>query len=173
MGCVYPIRAWARARDDVCCLPPPFPPPQPSTTLPPTHPPSPPPRPQAGVETIPGPVDVLMLALHVWSQGTAYVVGSNAVLDVFTLFVEWYTGVSPTATGWVEAEFFHPGSPTPSGVGSEARALLLSTELVAASQDYFIQRRFWSEGFRCAHVRVRTCVRWPVCAHVRALASCE
>ncbi len=61
--------------------------------------------------------------------------------------VEWYSGVKPSGE---EVQVMRPGSSVPTGVGSAARCLFLSLEVVAASKDYFIQRRFTAEGYMYA-----------------------
>lgn len=174
------------------------------------------------MEIVPGPADIVMLALSVWDPSVKYVIGSDPALEMFFPFVraddisltmplspldyrstplrlcafsivmctvcaaccvlraylgarlpcaaclvyctaalcvagvccllvphdgyqvEWYSGVKPTGE---EVQVMRPGSSVPTGVGSAARCLFLSLEVVAASKDYYIQRRFTAEGY--------------------------
>ena len=84
---------------------------------------------QAGLEAIPGPADMVMFGLYVLTPGESYVEGSYPACERYWEFVEWYTDPRPLTAGWL------------------TRSRLLSNEMVAASLDSAVLRRFAAGGY--------------------------
>ena len=78
---------------------------------------------------IPGPADIVMFALSVWSPSVVYVDGMCPAAERFFPFIEWYSNKTPFSSGEL------------------TRLQFLSSELVAASRDSAVQRRFESDGY--------------------------
>jgi hypothetical protein len=70
-----------------------------------------------------------MFGLSVWSTSVVYVDGSCPSAERYFPFIDWYTDTTPFSSGEL------------------ARLQFLSSEMVAASKDSAVMRRFLSDGF--------------------------
>ena len=107
---------------------------------------------QAGIEDVPGPSDIVMFVLAVWNPHERYVEGTCPSLERFFPFLDWYTGVDERG---MERSINHPDTGSLWGVGSAARAIYLSSEVVCASSDLAVKRWFETDGYRSVRA-----VRW-------------